>query len=241
MIGLRAYRVAPALLVLWPALLVLAAGCYRPFQSETLLMQRAVSVRELYRDPAFGKEQLELHGVSFLSARLNFDDQTYGRALVQGLLDAVAAELPHARLVHPNVMARYINEYGLTHAYALMLDEYDETNILEGDTLAEIAEAVGVRYFALPILVSFGRQTSTRFSVFGFRLGKTHSAHAIFQLQIWDGTLGQVVWEGISDLTLAQDGVREKPIRFEEIVAATWTALIREIPSEPESAEEDAL
>jgi hypothetical protein len=239
MVGLRAHRFASVLLALGLALSTPIAGCYKPFQRDTLLMQRAVSVRELYRDPTFGREHLERHGLSFLAARLSSGDRTYSRALVQGLLDALAAELPHARLVHPNVMARRLNESDLTHDYAQMLEEYDETNIMVGETLEQMAEAVGVRYFALPTLVSFGRQTTTRFSVFGFRLGKTVSAHAIFQLQIWDSEMRQVVWEGMSEFTLAQDGVREKPIRFDDIVGATWTSLIKEIPSA--SAEEDVL
>ena len=239
MVEHRAHGVASALLALGLALSAPITGCYKPFQRDTLLMQHAVSVRELYRDPSFGREQLQRHGLSFLTARLSSGDRTYGRALVQGLLDALAVELPDARLVHPNVMARRINEAELTHDYAEMLDEYDETNIMAGDTLRALAESVGVRYFALPTLVSFGRQTNTRFSVFGFRLGKTVSAHAILQLQIWDSEMRQVVWEGMSDFTLAQDGVREKPIHFDDIVAATWTSLIKEIPSG--TAEEDAL
>ena len=118
---------------------------------------------------------------------------------------------------------------GLGELRGLRFPAYDKTHILARDELHTIAQAVGVRYFAVPILVNFNETASTRFSVFGLRLGKTTSANARFQLQIWDGRSGRIVWEGISDLTLARETFREGPILFGDTVRATWESLIDQI------------
>ena len=208
-------------------LLAIPPGCYRP------MMQRAVDARELYRVPAFTQQHMQREKVTALPARLSFGYETYGHSIVQGLVEAMQAHLPGGGLVHPNLMASHINEAGLAQDYAAMLTAYDGTNILDRDTLRRISEVVGVRYFAVPILVSFHEENRARFSVFGLRIGRTASANARFQLQIWDGRSGRIVWEGISDLTLAQEVIRERPVRFEDIVQATWESLIGEIPAEP--------
>jgi hypothetical protein len=222
-----------ALLLLLPAV---ASGCYRPFESRTLMMQRAVDARELYREPGFAVESMEADGVTSLAARVSFGRETFGQALGQGLVETLEAQLD-AGVVHPNLASSQINEAGLAESYAEMLENYDKTNILDRDGLLEISEVVKVRYVAVPILVNFSETSSTRFSVFGFRLGKTASTSARFQLQIWDGHSGRIVWEGISDLTLAQETFREGPIRFNQIVNATWVSLIEQIPSDSKRGE----
>lgn len=112
-----------------------------------------------------------------------------------------------------------------------MLTAYDKTNILDQKTLDKIATVSQVRYFAVPILVNFKEGGSNRISVFGMRLVKTAWATTRFQLQIWDGISGRIMWEGISDLTLAQEVILERPIRFEDVVFETWSSLVERIPT----------
>jgi hypothetical protein len=141
------------------------------------------------------------------------------------------ADLSGKGIVHPNLAASHINEAGLAEDYAAMLTAYDRTNILDRDTLRKIGKAVGVSYFAVPILLNFRERQNTRLSVFGVRLVKTLWVTSRFQLQIWDARSGGVVWEGLSDLTLAQEILRERPVHLEDTIRATWESLIREIPS----------
>ncbi len=226
-----AMRAALAVSLLLP---LLVSACYLSPQSGSLV-QRAVAARELYREPDFVIERLEREGVTSLAARLSFGNETYGQALGQGLIETLRKRLDGG-ILHPNLAASRINAAGLAESYARMLDGYDQTNILEHDDLREIAGVVEVRYFAVPILLTFREATNTRFSAFGLRLGKTASASARIQLQIWDGESGRIAWEGISELTLAQETMRERPIRFEDTVLATWLALIDEIPSAADAA-----
>lgn len=200
------------------------AACYSP------MTQVAVEARELYRSGEFGMAQLESEGITFVAARVSFGHETLGAVLVQGLVRVICERLPLDRTVHPNLLAGLLNEADLAHDYAEMLEDYDDTHILGRKTLRAVSEAAGVRYVAVPILVNLREQTSTRFSVFGVRVGKTASAHARFQLQIWDAQTGHVSWEGLSDLTIASEMVRENPVRLEETVEVTWRSLLDQIP-----------
>ena len=221
---------ANAILVV--CVLVGAAACYRP------MTQVVVEARELYRTGQFGMAQLEEGGVTFVAARVSFGDETLGGVLVEGLVRVLWERLPADRAVHPNLLAGLLNEADLAHDYAQMLDEYDDTHILDRKILRAVSEASGVRYVAVPILVDLREQTSTRFSVLGVRIGKTASAHARFQLQIWDAHTGRVSWEGLSDLTIAYEMIRENPVRLEETVEVTWRSLLDQIP--PGGPEADA-
>ena len=219
---------ARTLVSIVPLVLSALSGCYVSPQSGQL-MQRSADARQLYRESDFGLSHLERDGVTSLATRLRFGDETLGQALRQGLVDTLEARLDDG-LVHPNLAASQINEAGLSRSYAEMLAAYDETHILDRDALHTISQAVGVRYCALPILVNFRETTSTRFSALGLRLGKTTSASARIQLQIWDGRSGRIVWDGFADLTLAQETFREGPIVFGDTVRATWESLIDQIP-----------
>lgn len=206
------------------ALLLGATSCYAPG------VQWAAEARELYREAGFGQHQLAGERVTFVAARVSFGNETYRRVVIQGLVDAMREQPSAEGVVHPNVMANRINEAGLTADYARMLDEYDRTGILGAAPLAAIADTVEVRYFAVPSLVNFQEQVATRLSAFGMRIGKTASATARFQLQIWDGQTGHIVWEGLSDVTLAQEMIRENPVRLDDVVRATWDRLLEEMP-----------
>lgn len=140
---------------------------------EQLTKQRSVSARELFRDPSFEREDMQNEGVTCLAARLSFGNETYGRPLVQGLVDAINVHLDGRGVIHPNLVASEINTAGLAHDYANMLTAYDKTNILDQKTLDKIATVSQVRYFAVPILVNFKEGGSNRISVFGMRLVKT--------------------------------------------------------------------
>lgn len=213
------------------ALLFTLAGCSKAFTTPSLGTQRSVDARELYRDATFGRDHLRQDGVTCLAARLSFGRETYGHVLVQELAETMQEQFADGRVIHPNVIASHINETGLAEDYATMLATYDKTHILDRNTLRKIAEAAKVRYFVVPILVNFEEGGATRISLFGMRLAKTAWATARFQLQIWDGWSGRIVWEGMSDLTLAQEFIRERPVRFEDTIQTTWESILEKIPS----------
>ncbi len=207
-----------------------ASACYRPMGPGTFMMQRAGDAAQLYADPAFDIQRLEEGGVVILNARLGFGNETLGAPMVRGLVKLLRELLSADSVLHPSELASRINAAGLAPEYGDMLTAYATTGILERTTLVKLEDAVRVRYFGMPVLVSFYEAQSSRISVFGVRLGKTASASTRFDLQIWDGRTGRIVWEGSSHLTLAQEVVREGPIPLEETVRGTWESMIQEMP-----------
>src|SRR5262245_40326869 len=216
--------VESGLLALLLSLLVCSA-CAGPFT------QRAGGGRQLYRDGGFGRQHLREGGVGFLAPSLSFGQETLGHALLPGLFDAFQQELPDASVVPPNLAASRINQAGLGGSYAEMMRNYDRTGILERDTLARIAQAIDARYVAVPILVNLHEEMSTRLSALGMRLGKTAMTNTRVELEIWDGQTGRIVWEGLSDVTFAQEVVRERSVRLEPAIQVTWRYLLEQIPN----------
>lgn len=197
------------------------------------MMQRAGAGEQIYAAPDFTLRRFEEDGVAILNARLSFGNETLGAPMVRGLVAVLRERLPAESVLHPSELSSRINVAGLAHEYGEMLAAYATTGILEKTTLARLEELAGVRYFGMPTLVSFHEAQTGRLSVFGVRVGKTVSASARFDLQIWDARTGRIAWEGAADLTLAQEAVREGQIALEETVRATWESLIQEMPATP--------
>ena len=212
----------------WPfaaaVLLLLAFACYAP------LGQRAVDSQEIYRESGFSRDSLRDEGTALLPPRLSFGYETYGPPLLQGLAETLGDALAPDGLVPPNLSTSRINQAGVADDYLAMLADYDETGILDRSQLATVSEAVGARYFGMPTLVDFREGTTTRFSVFGLRLGKTAWANARCRLQIWDARLGKIVWEGSSDLTHARETFLERPILLADTTRAAWQFLVDQLP-----------
>ncbi|MBM4255370.1 MAG: hypothetical protein FJ147_05675 [Deltaproteobacteria bacterium] len=143
----RTQGIAVSLLLLT----ALVHGC-ASLSVNRLFLQQSTNARELYCESGFRWESLEEGGITFLAARVNTGQETYGPSLIQGLVDSMQANLPSEKIVHPNLAVNRVSKAGLTHAYSSMLAQHEETNILPRDTLRKVGKAVQARYFALPAL-----------------------------------------------------------------------------------------
>lgn len=219
------------LVVLAFGLLVLSACAPTGVRQRSVTARAAYTVDDSYQ---FSRQRLFQDGLTVLDPRLNVGQEAFSQAFVQGFLDAYQDvfqdETRDLGLVHPYVAYKRINEDNLTTAYSEAVKHYNLTGIFPGAILEQLSQSVRVRYFAVPILINFQEKEYPRFTPFGFRVLNTARATARFQLQIWDSKTDQIVWEGTSDSTLARDTFYEKPVRFREIVQATWYALIKKIP-----------
>jgi hypothetical protein len=212
-------------------LLALVVACYRPFSPHHTLTQRAGGADEVYRDPAFAREDLYEGRIAPLAPRLAFSQETQGPVVSQGLTEALEEALPAGSVIRPSVLASRVNEAGLTSEYSELLSIYDRTGILEWQRLRPISEAVAARFVAVPILMGLREGESGRLSVLSFRIAKTSWASPRLQLQVWDATSGRIVWEGTCEATLAHEEIRENPVRLVDAIRASWDLLISRLPS----------
>ena len=51
------------------------------------------------------------------------------------------------------------------------------------------------------------------------------------RMEFGKGETGRIVWEGLSDLTLAEELVRERSIYFGRALETTWGLVLQKIPS----------
>jgi hypothetical protein len=176
-------------------------------------------------------------GLGFVSPRVSFGQETLGPSMLLALVEALAKVMPAVPVVHPNLAASRINQAGVSAPYGEMMRSYDQTGILEHDALAAISEAIGARFVAVPLLVNFREESSTRLSMFGLRIGKTAASSIRLRLQIWDGRSGRIVWDGLSELTLAEESVRERFVLLEPTMEMSSRQLLEQIPSTAVSAQ----
>ena len=109
-----------------------------------------------------------------------------------------------------------INRNGLTGEYKQMYLDYAQTGIFTRDTLSRVSTVSGARYLAQLNLADFSRFSQGRWGVAGIRVLATKATNIRLFLQIWDGTDGSIVWEGMQELSLSYDTTTEKPVTFKE-------------------------
>jgi len=196
------------------------------------LTQLNFNAAEIVRSPGFTHRDLEEGKVGILSAT---GTDGYRRVLGDSFSKALRLTHPEIPQVPPHEAIGMINRANLADDYAMMIWDYETSGILRKETLRRIGEALEIRYFIQLSLLEYSQDTSTRISAFGIRFLETRSSTLRVFAQIWDTSSGSIVWEGSSEVTLAGEDVRAKPITFEEVATRAWAELIKKLPGPPPS------
>jgi hypothetical protein len=191
------------------------------------LSQFSFKAGELQRAPNFTHQNLEEMKIGILSAS---GSDGYRRVLGDSFSKALRQIHPKIPQVPPQEALSLLNRDNLADEYANMLWDYETSGILRRKSLQRIGESLGVGYLIQLSLLQYTQDTSTRFSGLGIRFIQTRSSTLRVFGQIWDTSSGAIVWEGASEVTLAGENVREKPIPFEEVAMRAWQELIKQLP-----------
>ncbi len=191
------------------------------------LTQFNFNAAEIVRSPGFTHRDLEEMKIGILSST---GTDGYRRVLGNSFSKALQLTHPEIPQVPPHEAIGLINHANLADDYALMIWDYETSGILRKETLRRVGEALQVRYFIQLSLLQYVQDTSTRFSVLGIRFLETRSSTLRVFAQIWDTQSGNIVWEASSEVTLAGEDVRAKPISFEEVATRAWAELIKQLP-----------
>jgi hypothetical protein len=123
-----------------------------------------------------------------------------------------------------------INSEGYTADYAQMMNEYAQTGILNKRILSKFGEVLNVKYFIQPKLVDFSQHQSTRFSLLGLTLFKTHESQIKLYFEVWEAKTGRIVWVGSTEANMASENYAAVPIPFEEIARYAVDNLVLKMP-----------
>jgi hypothetical protein len=208
-----------AVILLFPVV----TGCAGP------LKQINYTASELTRSEEFERGLLVNHPTAILTGTgVSHFKEIIGISLARALKEYS----PDLSVVPPDRTVTLLNSADLGQAYSQMVRNFRETGVLEKKTLRGIADALGVRYLLLPIILDYRQDDSTRISIFGVRFVRTRTSTLQLLLQIWDGDSGELAWQGSAEITLAGEDVREKPIPFDEISQYAWKHLIGKLPAD---------
>ena len=172
---------------------------------------------------------LDQYGVGVLTPSAPTGKESDKQALGDALGAALEATMPDSHVMPLPDMLSAINRSGMAVSYARMLDEYENTGILERDQLRAIGEAGGVRYLAKFNLGDFSQQNEKRLAIAGIRLFDTWRADIRVHLEIWDSLTGEIAWQGNEELVFAREGVKEQPVSFSQVARLTADHLVERV------------
>jgi len=131
-----------------------------------------------------------------------------------------------------------LNEKGICQRHAEMRKFYQENGMFRKSDLEFLAKEIGADYLVLPCLLDIKRWSQGRLSVVGMKFLQTQIVSGILAMEIWDTRTGHKVFSATSDVTLANERIKEEPIAMEEAFESAWLGIMKELPGYPALADE---
>ena len=135
-------------------------------------------------------------------------------------------------------LANKINEKGVCQRHAEMRKFYQENSMFRKSDLEFMAKEIGADYLVLPCLLDIQRWSKGRLSVVGIKFLNTQIVSGILGMEIWDTRTGHKVFSATSDVTLANERIKEVPISMEQAFESAWVGIMKELPGYPALAQE---
>ena len=135
-------------------------------------------------------------------------------------------------------LANKLNEKGICQRHAEMRKFYEENGMFRKSDLEFLAKEIGADYLILPCLLDINRWSQGRLSVVGIKFLQTQIVSGMLGMEIWDTRTGNKVFSATSDVTLANERIKEEPIAMEEAFESAWIGIMKELPGYPALAEE---
>jgi hypothetical protein len=210
-----------------------------------LLLTGCGVTSQLHSDLSYGGESdralaLEESGIGVLTPAAPTGQESDKQALGESLSSALESELGAMRVMRLPAMLSAINRAGLAGRYATALEDYENTGILDRDTLRAIGVASGVRYLAKLNLGNFNQSSDKRLAIAGIRMFDTWRATIRLHLEVWDSHTGEIAWQGNDELVYAREGIKERPVTLRQVADVAARSLVEKVgASGSESLDQD--
>ena len=142
---------------------------------------------------------------------------------------------PNWKVISPQELVKRINREKLAGEYAKLREDFEQSNIFDGDALRKIASAIGVRYVFQPRLAAFSQTMTDRWSFlpFDLRIMQTRSSNMRVWLQLWDAETGEMVWTSMAETTMQNEAAFSRPRVFGDVARATLGGMVGDL-NQPE-------
>jgi hypothetical protein len=135
-------------------------------------------------------------------------------------------------------LANKLNEKGICQNHAEMRKFYEENGMFRKSDLEFLAKEIGADYLILPCLLNINRWSQGRLSIMGVKFLNTQIVSGQLGMEIWNARSGEKVFSASSDVTLANERIKEEPISMEEAFESAWMGIMKELPGYPALAQE---
>ncbi len=193
------------------------------------LVQSNFSAMEPFRNPGhivLGNGD----SIALLTVMDGAGGQEQKTLLVDFVSESIRKRSPASKVIPYWEGLNIINSEGYTADYALMMNEYSKTGILNKRILSKFGEVLNVKYFIQPKLIDFSQHQSTRFSLLGLTLFKTHESQIKLYFEVWEARTGRIVWVGSTEANMASENYAAVPIPFEDIARYAVDNLVLKMP-----------
>lgn len=183
--------------------------------------------------------QLEEHGLAFITPASVTGQEQDIQTVALVFSRVFATRRPDIPLVTLPEMLGRINRADLADDYRAMLAHHRDTGVFPHRYLTSLQAVSGARYVAQLKLADFRQDSEPRWGVLGFRVLETKRASLRIFLQVWDAERGEIAWEGMEEVSYAQDTATEAQISLQMAVRTAARRMISAMPGGRPVTEED--
>ncbi len=146
-----------------------------------------------YKSELFSRSNIETSGIAIMPVLGGDDKEQYRRPMGEALYNELSETFGKNNVIHSQSVIRVLNEHDLAEEYSSALRNYQHTGIISGTLINNVGNVLEVNYLLYTRLLA-GQETAV-IDVGEFRQ-RINIDELFVQSQIWDTSIGDVVWEG---------------------------------------------
>ena len=166
--------------------------------------------------------------ICVFSAQTSTGQEQYRNVASSSLANALRENSDNFEVLSFSDFANEINKAGLSQRYLKTINFYRKTAMFRESDLKEIGKKTGVKYFFVPSLLNIKRWDAGRISVASVKLLVTQKICIVVAMEIWTAD-GHNIFGVISDITIADEKIKEEPISIEESFEKVWSLTIKKL------------
>lgn len=172
--------------VFFIVLITLLCGCEASIQNTS---------QAKYIKPEFTQGALEGGGLAFLPILAGQGQEAYRRPLADSISHDITNQDTNLKFYDTDKTTKILQDKQLIDSYQRAILSYSETSILNKQLLTSISDSLGIRYLLLISLKEFNKVSHGEYNYLTGVQTVTNAKVQAFA-QIWDCTIGDIVWEG---------------------------------------------
>lgn len=171
-------------------------------------------------------DALESKACVFL-AQVSIGQEQYSKSASNSLARVLKDNSNDLNVLSFSELVNEISEKEIYEEYSETNSFYKKNGMLRKSDLQIIGEKLDLDYFIVPIVLDIKRWDVNRFSAVGVKLLNTQKICVIVTMEIWNRE-GVNLFSATSDITIADERIKEHPISIEDAFDRAWLAIFQQ-------------